>query len=245
MVNVCLSREIKMTKPEVGMLLKQITEDEKLELPPAPGTVPIPSGYVRLYHQTSAQNMPSIKQSGIRFEHAKGYEGPEAIYADEKGFYGKPGDRPTVEFAIPQDRWHRPFVQGDVDPSEIIACHLPWHSKARYIEKKPKLIKQAISGELDHLCWTYHDYDTVPEEYGPAIEYIKQKYGQNNTEEGFEESKMSKIGDFLGRLVEADLEETVGSVAALGTSPSINLGMAPEPFDAQTPTPKKKRRKKK
>ena len=55
------------------------------ELPAEPGTAPIPKDHVRLYHQTSSdKNLDSIRHTGIKLSHAKGYEGPKAVYADEK-----------------------------------------------------------------------------------------------------------------------------------------------------------------
>lgn len=140
------------------------------ELPKAPGTVSIPSGYVRLYHQTSLQNVASIARTGIKLDYAKGYEGPAAIYADEQGFYGKPGDVPTVEFAIPKSRWSRPFVHGDIDPKDIIAIHLPWHDHARYAEKNPAIIKQILAGEFDDML------SARDPEWAPALAYIKRKH---------------------------------------------------------------------
>jgi len=141
------------------------------KLPPEPGTVPIPKGHVRLYHQTSEENLGAIKHQGLKFSKARGFEGPRAIYADEKGFYGKPGDKPTVEFHVHKDRWHPPFVTGeDVKPHEIIAVHRPWHDRARYAERDPRLIKQIVAGEHDRLL--KDDY------YHHTVSYIKHKYGK-------------------------------------------------------------------
>ena len=137
-------------------------------LPPAPGTAPIPDGDVRLYHQTSEANLGSIKHNGIQLRHARGFEGPKAIYADERGFYGKPGDLATVEFHVPRERWDRPFVVGDVAPEEIIAVHRPWHRSARYIERNPKLIADILAGKRDDLLDDH--------QYGKPIRYIKHKY---------------------------------------------------------------------
>ena len=68
------------------------------KLPPKPGETPIPAGHIRLYHQTEEKNLGAIKHQGIQLSKAEGIEGPRAIYADPKGFYGKPEDKPTVEF---------------------------------------------------------------------------------------------------------------------------------------------------
>jgi hypothetical protein len=150
------------------------------DVPPKPGTSEIPEGSVRLYHQTFQDALPDIAKNGIQLSKAKGIEGPRAIYADDKGFYGKPGEIPTVEFHIPKDRWqYPPFVRADsvldngmVAPSNISAIHMPWHSTARYIESHPDVLKKVLSGEHD---------DLIPEKnYGTAIKYIKNKYKENN-----------------------------------------------------------------
>lgn len=145
-------------------------------LPPRPGTAPIPPGSVRLYHQTREDMLGAIKHNGIELSKAKGIEGPRAIYADEKGFYGNPTERPTVEFAVPKERWDAPFVradsvldQGKVAPKDIIAVHYPWHEHARYIEKNPKLIREVVAGEHDNLL--------NDKTYGKALRFIKHKYG--------------------------------------------------------------------
>jgi len=139
-------------------------------LPELPGTSKIKPGYVRLYHQTELSNVPSILKHGVQMSHAKGIEGPRGIYADEKGFYGTPGEVPTVEFQVPKRNWDKPLVlQDEVKPSDIIAVHLPWHEHARYIENDPAILKEVLDGEQDDLL------DSP--EYGPAIKYLKSKHG--------------------------------------------------------------------
>lgn len=155
--------------------LEFITEMKypKYHLPAEPGTTPIPDGHVRLYHQTNEKNLNSIRRNGIQLKKSKGIEGPKAIYADTKGFYGKPHDTPTVEFHVPHKDWDKPFVKRDtVHSHEIIGIHRPWHRHARYLENDPKQIKNTLEGEHDHLL--------KDKEYGHAIKYIKQKYGHND-----------------------------------------------------------------
>lgn len=170
------------TKPTSGIIMRKdpmipAPLDPMLEnlrpaswrLPPEPGTAPIPAGHVRLYHQTNPENLGSIKHHGISLDRARGIEGPRAIYADEKGFYGSPGDVPTVEFHVPAELWDRPFVKADVVPPEnILGVHRRWHSTARYIEEDPKIIQRVLSGGHDNLLNDPH--------YGKAIRYIKHKY---------------------------------------------------------------------
>ncbi len=117
-------------------MLREVVEalDWDRALPPKPGTVSIPSGHVRLFHQTGEKNLNSIRHHGIQLSRAKGWEGPKAIYADPEGFYGSPERRATMEFHVPKERWAPPFVRGDLTPDEIIAVHRPWHAHARYAE---------------------------------------------------------------------------------------------------------------
>lgn len=135
-------------------------------LPAEPGATAIPDGTVRLYHQTSEDSLKSILQTGLNIEHAKGIEGPRAIYASQTGFYGSPGSRPTLEFYVDKSKWVDPFVLQDVPPSQIIAGHLPWHSKARYIIDHPDVLERVLAGKYDNLTGDYAD----------AIDYIKTEW---------------------------------------------------------------------
>ena len=138
------------------------------EIPAAPGTTPIKPGNIRLYHQTTPANLKQIEdEGGIFLKHARGIEGPKAIYADEYGFYGDPDKRPSVEFQVPGDKWRVPFVLRDVYPEDIIAFHYPWHARARYIESEPDLLEEVLAGEHDGV-----------EGYETAIAYLKRKYGK-------------------------------------------------------------------
>ena len=140
------------------------------EIPAEPGTEPIMPGYVRLYHQTDGDNLRSIEKEGLLFSHAKGIEGPRAIYAGETPFYGRATSRPTLEFQVPKKYWDAPFVLCDVTPDMFIATHYPWHEKARYLEDEhnPEAKQNALSGKFDNLL--------NDPEYGPAVRYIKRKY---------------------------------------------------------------------
>lgn len=141
-------------------------------LPPEPGTAPIPPGHVRLYHQTTEANLRSIEQHGLLYSHAKGIEGPRAIYACEIPFYGNPTQTPTLEFHVPRDKewWTTPcYVMQDVPVSNIIAAHYPWHSHARYILSDPEVLQATLRGENDDL-WK------ADRAYGPAVVYVKRLY---------------------------------------------------------------------
>ena len=146
------------------MKIQEILEQiQHVTLPHPPGSALIRPGYVRLYHQTDERSLQSIEQHGLTISHAKGIEGPRAIYASETGFYGKPGSRPTLEFQVLKDKWDDPFVLQDVPLENIIAAHYPWHDKARYIEEDPKVKDEVIAGR----------YDDLTGDYAQAVEYIK------------------------------------------------------------------------
>ncbi len=156
--------------PTSAVRLEHVIRDYatvRLNLPPEPGTTPIPSGHIRLYHQTDEKNLEKIRHNGIRLSHARGIEGPKGIYADTKGFYGKPNEHPSVEFHVSKNRWQPPFVLGDVLPSEIIAIHYPWHSLARYVEENPDSLDMVRRGEVKD----------IDEEHRKVTRYILLKYG--------------------------------------------------------------------
>ncbi len=167
-----------------------LAEEKATETPPAPkdvlpeppGTSPIPEGSVRLYHQTIEDNLPSIQKEGLIAGKGVGAAtgDPTSVYASEKGFYGPPGSRPTVEFQVPKERvGANGTVSGSVLPENIIAMHLPWHDLARAIEKDPALIRKAVGGFLD-----------LGKEDKPAIDYIKEKY----SDEKYGPNKISPLG---------------------------------------------------
>ncbi len=142
-------------------------------LPNEPGTTPIPDGHVRLYHQTSEDNLDSIEKHGIRMSSAKGIEGPKGIYSDPHGFYGSPFEKPSVEFSVPKEEWEKatPSLQRDIKPHEIIGVHRPWHNIARSLiaDKRTEEVK---SGKVDDVL----DYDTPDKQYRKALDHIKNNY---------------------------------------------------------------------
>ena len=140
-----------------------------MSLPLEPGTAPVKEGYVRLYHQTTAENLKSIEKTGLDFGHAKGIEGPKGIYAGEQPFYGDARDRPTLEFQVPKADWGGYLVAREVKPADFIAAHYPWHAHARYMEEDKTLLGNVLRGQHDSLL--------KDPSYGPAIEWIKKKYG--------------------------------------------------------------------
>ena len=132
---------------------------------------------MRLYHQTTEDNLASIERNGLELSQAKGIEGPRAIYADEQGFYGKPGTISTVEFPFP-------LLGGTRHLSAPTQCsikdglrrRISWQFTFRgtnmlvTLKATWTVLAQTLRGENDRL--------TKDKEYGPAIDYIKQRYGK-------------------------------------------------------------------
>lgn len=138
------------------------------KIPKSPGSSNVPDGYVRLYHQTTPEAIESIEKEGIRFSKAKGIDGPKGIYADEKGFYGKPGEIPTVEIMVKKEDWNAPFVMKDVAPNEIIGSHLPWHGTVRALldPDNKAYLEAALSGRFDKRGG----------DMAKAVEYLKEMF---------------------------------------------------------------------
>ena len=145
-------------------------------LPAEAGSTPLKEGHVRLYHQTDENNLRKIEREGLLLKHAKGIEGPRAIYAGETPFYGKAAERPTLEFQVPKEHWQSPFVLRDVAPKDIIAAHYPWHRHARYLDSEDN--KQS----LDNVLTGKHD--NLGGDTGKAVQYIKAKYGVTKSNGG-------------------------------------------------------------
>lgn len=146
----------------------------KWEIPDEPGTKPIPRGHVRLYHQTAKKNLSNIRRKGI-LPHQP-VEGPRGIYADPKGFYGKPTETPTAEFSVHKKDWHAPFVTRDkVEKKKLIATHKDWHHTVRYIDDDPDLKKKVLSGEHDDLIKQgKHD------KFAKAVRFVKRRERAKN-----------------------------------------------------------------
>jgi hypothetical protein len=195
-------RKKKKTRPDYALALKANPNHEPAgsskggqfakkpgatELPPEPGTAPIKEGFVRLYHQTDASNLDSIRKNGITIEHAKGIEGPKAVYAGETPFYGPANSRPTIEFQVESKYWDSPFVTRDVSPKDFLAVHEPWHKQARYLESHPKSLENALNGE----------YDDLGGEYAPAVAYVKAKYSKTTKAEGDEAPSVLPFSSFV------------------------------------------------
>jgi hypothetical protein len=157
------------------------------EVPPEPGTTPIPPNNVRLFHYTQAEGTSAdqkhqaaelLRRNGLDIKLAKGnnYGEPNVVWASRQ----MPSlQRVFAEFSIDtkDPRWgpywrdgNVPGEQGDcfftdsIRPEEIIAVHEPWHHHYNYMIKNG-LIEDVKAGKFDHLL-------SSPE-YGPAVKKIK------------------------------------------------------------------------
>jgi hypothetical protein len=178
----------KMT-PEFFHRLEDKGYAEGGSVPSEPGSTPIKEGHVRLYHQTDEDNLREIEKHGLLLKHAKGIEGPRAIYAGETPFYGDPTDRPTLEFQVPKEYWDAPFVLKDVHPKDFISAHYPWHRHARYLEDESG-IKNVLSGR----------FDTLKGNEGKAVEYIRNKYLINKANSDSKVQRINEIGKYQGHI---------------------------------------------
>lgn len=146
-------------------------------LPPEPGSVPVSSGRVRLYHQTDDSKADSIRRNGIQKSHSKGKSSqePVVIWATEDPFYGavyKQGIA-TVEFSVPVcDNSARfpcfmkpTYVLGEVvSPEYIIAIHEYWHSIARFlISDYPELDAEVLK--------LMDGFRAIDEDHRKAVDY--------------------------------------------------------------------------
>jgi hypothetical protein len=145
------------------------------EVPAEPGSTPTPKGKIKLYHQTSPQNLNSIRKQGIKLSHAKGYEGPKAIYASppdskNRGFYGPAHSTPTAEFHVDKDDYKTPFVHKDEVPAKDITAHKEWHATVRYIDDNPDLRKAVEAGEHDDLM-----KQSKKDKFAKAVRFVKKR----------------------------------------------------------------------
>ena len=174
-------RELYAYTPDQMYTLAPEAKAKGGSVPSEPGSTPIKEGHVRLYHQTDGDNLREIEKHGLLLKHAKGIEGPRAIYAGETPFYGDATKKPTLEFQVPKEHWDAPFVLRDVHPQDFISAHYPWHRHARYLEDESG-IKNVLSGK----------FDTLKGDEGKAVEYIKNKYSTKKAKGG--EVHMSEGG---------------------------------------------------
>jgi hypothetical protein len=159
------------------------------EVPPEPGTTPIPPNHVRLYHYTNAdaptdeanfQAAERLRNNGILISQAIGqsYGEPNVVWGSssmpekQKVFAEFSIDVEDPRWAMGGLRSRDPkkfhsdaYFSDSIRPDEIIGVHEPWHHKYRYLMNNPDLIKMIKVGEFDHLL--------SKSDYGPAVRRVK------------------------------------------------------------------------
>ncbi len=163
------------------------------EVPPEPGTSPIPNNHIRLFHYTkfkyigpesAHQAANSLKTQGLDIKKAKGntYGEPNVVWASaEQPQHG----HVFAEFSVSIDDPRLPpsmrpdsiqkfnagksdiYLLDSINPEEILAVHEPWHSRYNYILKNPRLHQAVKNGEHDQLLNN--------DDYGPAVMKAKIK----------------------------------------------------------------------
>lgn len=139
-------------------------------IPPERGTSKLKQGYVRVYHQTSPENIESIRRTGLLVEKSRPSSESRGVSVADTPFYGNNPNLVTIELQIPagiRAQSQGLALQQDIPAGDILAIHEPWHEKVRYIQKNPVTLKEVINGDLDYLV--------SDEEYGRAIKYIKEQ----------------------------------------------------------------------
>jgi len=99
------------------------------ELPPDPGTAPIPRGHVRLWHYTPLENVPSIRQRGLLREYARGDAGDRNLDDPSAGVWAST-KRPDDILANHSEG--RAVVEFHAHPGEISGqAEEPWQAMNR------------------------------------------------------------------------------------------------------------------
>lgn len=172
---------------------KWLIETVNSGVPSEPGIVPIPNGYIRLYHYTNPRKAgmtpeamaETIRKNGIDIKYAKGstYGEPNVVWASsskpERGHiyaeFSISWDDPRLVIGKPNSEQNAQdyaksggnfAFRDSIRPEEIIAVHEPWHHTYNYL-KKNDMIVRVLEGEFDYLLDGRH------EDEAKAIQYIK------------------------------------------------------------------------
>ncbi len=128
------------------------------DVPPEPGTVPVPSGHVRLYSIVGAigESAPAevIRREGLRLDKATPYRDQFSEFTAIWAAIGYPDKRflhyhtCIVEFSAPAEEVEhsagslRPGVtvtlSRDITPSELLAVYEPWHGIFWLLRDEPR-----------------------------------------------------------------------------------------------------------
>ena len=99
------------------------------ELPPEPGSAPIPEGHVRLWHYTSADNVPSIREHGLQRKFARGDSGTGDLSEPSAGMWAstkRPDD------ILDDHTGNAAVVEYHAHPDEISGnAESPWQAKRK------------------------------------------------------------------------------------------------------------------
>jgi hypothetical protein len=201
------------------------------EVPEEMGTTPIPHNHVRFFHQTPVDNVESIRQHGLQYSHARGIEGPKAIWTSTgKPFYNDSDDMATVEFHLPFDDpavkshfWQYkniedldrsvykdhvvPLARNSVEPHEITAIHEPWHRAYRYFKEDKDGAAKVKAGEFDKFTgpeWEHYGYPK-------AIDKIKREGSLADPLDDWFSGRFLYEAEFKQRVVVPPHEEFVGT----------------------------------
>ena len=143
-----------------------------------PASKPTKDGYLRLYHQTDLTNFEAIKKTGkISISQSTGKQNmePTVVWGkvvknkNDRGFYGEPKERFTIEYQIPKNEVDPGTggVDRDVASSEIIAYHDPRLFNIKEIVDNDDYLNEIIRG-LDYWV-SYKDSDTSSPEYAYTL----------------------------------------------------------------------------
>lgn len=112
------------TTPNTGFLdkLRAMAADRE-ELPPDPGTVPVPEGHVRLWHYTPLENVPSIREHGLQRRFARGDAGNGDLTDPSAGMWASTYPPEHLNHSD----GHAAVVEFHAHPSEISGnAESPW-----------------------------------------------------------------------------------------------------------------------
>jgi hypothetical protein len=95
-------------------------------LPPDPGTAPVPQGHVRLYHYTPLDNVPSIREHGLLFDHARSDAGNGDLTEPSAGVWASTNQPKDI---LSNHSGHAAVVEFHVHPDEISGnAESPWRA---------------------------------------------------------------------------------------------------------------------
>ena len=137
---------------------------ESVEIPPEPGTVPIPPNTVRRFHVTSLKNCDNITTHGLTMEYARNIDGTKGIYSwnnypravafskasSNPGKFLLMGNHAIIVEFFDDERNYNNDEAGrtncDINPNQIIAIHKLWHTLYYLVKNNQMSIDRLRSG---------------------------------------------------------------------------------------------------